>query len=188
MKKRVIIVTDGDEVAKKAVEVAAGNIGGRAISRSAGNPSPLNGQELIGYIKKSTWDPVIVMVDDCGDLGNGEGEKIIREIYEHPDLDLLGVVAVASNTVEEEGVRVDRSVTRQGTITERAVDKHGDEKHDKVVRGDTVSILSELKIPVIIGLGDPGKMDFSDRPEDGAPLTTRALQEIINQNGRSRLN
>jgi len=184
VKKRVIIVTDGDEVAKKAVEVAARNIGGRTISRSAGNPTPLTGKELIGMIGKSAGDPVVVMVDDCGDPGEGEGEAIIKQIYESPDIDLLGVVAVASNTADGDGVRVDGSVTRQGALTANAVDKHGDEKQDKVVAGDTLGILKGLNIPVVIGLGDPGKMYFSDTPEAGAPLTTKALQEIISRSGR----
>ncbi|HHW49425.1 MAG TPA: stage V sporulation protein AE, partial [Clostridiaceae bacterium] len=44
-KRKVILVTDGDSVAKEAVEIAASNIGARCISDSAGNPTVLTGQE-----------------------------------------------------------------------------------------------------------------------------------------------
>lgn len=46
-KRRVILVTDGDGIAKKAVETAALRIGGRCISKSAGNPTPLSGKKII---------------------------------------------------------------------------------------------------------------------------------------------
>jgi len=32
---------------------------------------------------------------------------------------------------------------------------------------------------VIVGIGDPGKMDFYDSIEKGAPITTKALQEVL---------
>ena len=38
--KKVILVTDGDEIAKAAVERAAQNLNLRTISSSAGNPYP----------------------------------------------------------------------------------------------------------------------------------------------------
>ncbi len=181
MKRKVIIVTDGDNIAKGAVETATTNIGGRSISRSAGNPTPLDGYEMIEMIKQAEKDPVVVMVDDCGNPGRGEGERIIKTIAEHSEIELLGVVAVASNTRDEEGVRVDASITNQSSVTEKAVDKQGNEKADNVVIGDTLSILKDLKVPVIIGLGDPGKMDYEDKVESGAPITTKALQEILSR-------
>ncbi|WP_222430861.1 stage V sporulation protein AE, partial [Bacillus licheniformis] len=38
-KRKVILVTDGDIYAAKAIEYAARKTGGRCISQSAGNPS-----------------------------------------------------------------------------------------------------------------------------------------------------
>lgn len=45
LKRKVILVTDGDLVAKKAVETASRNIGARCISCSAGNPTRLSGEQ-----------------------------------------------------------------------------------------------------------------------------------------------
>lgn len=179
MKHKVIIVTDGDKIAKEAVETAARNIGGRSISRSAGNPSPLSGEEVIQLILQAAADPVVVMVDDCGNPGFGIGELIISQIAEHPDLELLGVVAVASNTKEETGVKVDESVSQTAEVTDMGVDKEGLPRADRHVIGDTLSVLQNLNIPIIVGLGDPGKMDFKDKVEAGAPITTKALREIL---------
>lgn len=179
MKHRVIIVTDGDNIAKEAVETAARNIGGRSISRSAGNPTPLSGAEMIRCIQQAASDPVVVMVDDCGNPGLGEGELLIRQIAEHPALDLLGVVAVASNTKEEIGVDVDESVTQTAEITDKGVNKEGLPQTDGRVVGDTLSVLQDVNVPIIVGLGDPGKMDFKDKAESGAPITTKALQKIL---------
>ena len=65
-RRRVILITDGDEYAKRAVERVAHDIGGRCISLSQGNPSILTGQELVNLIKKAANDPVLVMFDDSG--------------------------------------------------------------------------------------------------------------------------
>jgi len=179
----VIIVTDGDRVAGRTVRVAAHNIGARFISLTTGNPTPLSGQEIIGLIKQTPHDPVIIMVDDRGKSGFGKGEQVIKYVTEHPDIEVIGAVAVASNTGYTGGVQVDESVTRCCDIVSGPVDKLGnpEEMGHKYLEGDTVDILSELDIPVIIGTGDTGKMDFADDYEKGAPVTTKALQEIINR-------
>ena len=36
-RRKVVIITDGDNVARQAAETAAAQVGGRCISRSAGN-------------------------------------------------------------------------------------------------------------------------------------------------------
>jgi len=71
VKHKVILVTDGDMMAKGAVETAASNVGGRCISVSAGNPTVLTGREILDYISKAAHDPVVVMVDDRGWEGAG---------------------------------------------------------------------------------------------------------------------
>jgi stage V sporulation protein AE len=179
MKRKVILVTDGDICAKKAIEAATKNIGGRCISRSAGNPTPISGEEIIEYIKDAKHDPVVVMVDDRGDTHKGFGEEAMEYIFKSPDIDILGVIAVASNTNGVRGVKVDYSIDRDGNIVKNAVNKHGESKPGKIVKGDTVDVLNDFRAPIIIGVGDPGKMDGFDDVEIGAPIITKAMEEIL---------
>lgn len=44
IRRRVILITDGDEYAKRAVERVAQEVGGRCITQSHGNPSVLTGR------------------------------------------------------------------------------------------------------------------------------------------------
>ncbi|EYE88096.1 stage V sporulation protein AE [Fervidicella metallireducens AeB] len=179
MKRKVILVTDGDRAAQRAVEIAAKNIGGRCISRSAGNPTPLTGAEIVEYIKQAKYDPVVVMVDDRGDTNKGSGEEAMEYILKSPDVDVLGVIAVASNTNGVMGIKIDCSIDQNGNLVNRAVDKHGIVKEDKIIKGDTVDILNDIKKPFIVGVGDPGKMDGFDDCEIGAPIITKAMDEIL---------
>jgi stage V sporulation protein AE len=179
MRRRVIIVTDGDDIAKKAVEEAARNIGGRCISLSAGNPTVLSGEKIIELIKMAKYDPVVVMVDDRGDIGMGYGEKAMSKIMKDEDIELLGIVAVASNTARAKGVMVDCSVDKYGNIINKAVDKYGNSKNNRVLKGDTVNMLSSSNVKYIVGIGDPGKMDGKDNITIGAPIITKAMEQIL---------
>lgn len=179
MKKKVIIVTDGDKVAQKAIETAANNIGGRSISLSAGNPTTLTGKEIINLIKVAEKDPVVVMVDDRGHNGVGSGERAMTDILNSSEIELMGIVAVASNTPNAKGVKIDCSIDKHGNITNKAVDKYGNSMKGKVLKGDTVNTLSEEEVPYLVGIGDPGKMDGKDDSKIGAPVVTKALEEII---------
>lgn len=181
-KPRVILVTDGDRIARHAVEQAAANIGGRTISASAGNPTPLTGDKLVELIKSAHHDPVVVMVDDRGSCHKGRGEKVLQHVANHPDLEVMGVLAVASNTDMIDGAPVDCAVTKRKEIIEGQVDKAGDQvSGERVVLGDTVDVLNELqdRVPIIVGIGDIGKMDGMDNPLKGAQVTTKALNIII---------
>jgi stage V sporulation protein AE len=89
VKRKVILVTDGDLVAKAAVETAARNIGARCISSLAGNPTQKTGREIINLIKQTPHDPVVIMVDDRGKIGEGKGETVLIEIATAPDIDVL---------------------------------------------------------------------------------------------------
>ncbi|GIM48280.1 stage V sporulation protein AE [Collibacillus ludicampi] len=184
-KRKVIIITDGDEVARMAVEAAARQVGGRVISRSAGNPTPLNGQQLVKLIQEAKHDPVLVMFDDNGDGEESYGERALREIATHPLIEVLGAVAVASKTPYVEGTPVDFSIDNQGHILYDEVDKDGRPSHtgQLLIHGDTVDVLKELDIPIIIGMGDPGKMEGHDHVENRAPVTTAAVQEILKRSG-----
>lgn len=180
--KRVILVTDGDRIAKRAVEVAAKNIGARCISASAGNPTSRSGEDLVKMIKQAPRDPVVVMLDDRGFNGEGRGEQALAFITGHPEMQVLGVLAVASNTENVSGCKVNASITKSGEVIEGAVDKTGEPKHAPQ-EGDTVEIIDRLNLPLVIGIGDIGKMDGADEAVRGAPLTTKAFQTIIEKSG-----
>lgn len=184
-KRRVILVTDGDGIARKAVETAALRIGGRCISKSAGNPTPMSGRSIVELIKQTPYDPVVVMVDDRGHTGMGKGEKAIRDIVQSPDVEILGVIAVASNTEGVNGARIDFSVTKDGNIIENTVDKCGNKVEGNKINGDTVDILESVEVPIIVGVGDPGKMDGRDCCAKGAPIITKAMKEIIERSSTS---
>jgi len=182
-KRKVILVTDGDSVAQRAVETAVANIGGRCISRSGGNPTPMTGWEIVELIKSAKNDPVVVMADDKGSPQTGQGEWALYNIINHPDIEILGVIAVASNTNGVNGIEVDFSITCDGKIIRGAVDKDGLPKKGTVLYGDTVDIIEKCDVPVIIGIGDIGKMEGKDDCEIGAPILTKAIEEILSRSG-----
>jgi stage V sporulation protein AE len=182
-KKKVIIVTDGDMAAKEAVETAASNIGARCISSSAGNPTVLSGKEMIARIMEAPYDPVVVMVDDKGAVGKGRGEAAMEEILDCTDIEVLGVIAVSSNGKDCCGLKADCSVTRDGEVVHTAVDKDGLEMRSDKLCGDTLSILKSRRDIFVIGIGDPGKMYYSDDILKGAPVTTKAMEIILEHNG-----
>ena len=180
--KEVIVVTDGDMVAKDAVEEATRNIGGRCISLSSGNPTILDGNEIVELIKIAEHDPVVVMVDDRGMKGKGKGEQALQFLLQSSDIKILGLVAVASNGKDINELKVDFSIDSNKNKIQHAVDKCGEEVDINEISGDTLSIIKRFRdrVPVIVGIGDPGKMDRKDKACIGAPVTTQALQEIIN--------
>lgn len=182
-KRKVILVTDGDMVAKGAVEKAAYNIGARCISASAGNPTILTGKEILERIGEAEHDPVVVMVDDRGWKGEGPGEQAMETILQDKNVDVLGIVAVSSNGKDCNGLNVTCSITKEGKIIDSAVDKYGTDLHNNNICGDTLSILKNRSDIIIVGIGDPGKMDFNDEITKGSPITTLALKEIINRSG-----
>lgn len=62
------------------------------------------------------------------------------EVYNSPDINILGVLAVASNTNCMDGARVDLSVTDAGAIVKRPVNKDGKTTRSHELRGDTVEL------------------------------------------------
>ena len=182
-KVRVILVTDEDRTAQEAMEVAAQNIGGRCISASAIDNFAPDAKELLAMIKSAAGDPVVVMFDDQGEEGLGKGEQLLARVVSDPYIEVLGAIAVASNTEGVRGVEPDFSVTKDGDIVAGGVNKEGHPVESPLIKGDTVDVLRKLDIPIIVGLGDPGKMQFADAAATGAPATTVALQEILRRNG-----
>lgn len=182
MKKKVIVVTDGDNVAKKAIEKATQQMGGRCISASSGNPTRLTGQQIASLIHKSKGDPIVVMVDDRGQAGTGQGEQVTEYLANHPDIEIIGALAVASNSPYVEGIHPEASILNTGKIVEGAVDKDGMKASQDLIFGDTVENLEKLGIEHIIGIGDIGKMHGKDDITKGVPITVKALQEILGRN------
>ena len=184
-KRRVILITDGDQVARRAVEKVAAEVGCRVISRSSGNPTPLNGESIVNLVKHAKHDPVLVMFDDNGNGDYGYGEEALEYVTKHPDIEVLGAVAVASNTPFVDGVKVDFSIDQNCQVIQNAVDKDGHPAHggDSVVYGDTVDVLSSTDVPIIVGVGDIGKMQGKDHFLKGAPITKTAILEILKRSG-----
>ncbi|GER66074.1 stage V sporulation protein AE [Weizmannia acidilactici] len=183
-KRRVILVTDGDEYAKKAIECVAKKIGGRCISQTRGNPTVLSGEQTVELIKNAASDPVFAMFDDSGYIGPGSGEEALMYVAGHPDIEVLGVIAVASKTHQAEWSRVDVCIDNNGELTPYGVDKFGvPEMELKKINGDTVYSLDCLDVPVIVGIGDIGKMSKKDDYKIGAPITEKAVSLILERSG-----
>lgn len=186
-KVRVILITDGDRCAQHTVEKIAKDLNLRCISASAGNPTPISGQEIVSLLKTVPHDPVLVMFDDRGRRDKGKGETAMEYVASHPDIKVLGAVAVASNTQGIQGVPADVCINGTGDIVATSVDKYGQEKSatasKPVVTGDTVDVLNDVDIPVIVGVGDIGKMDKADDIRRGSPITKKAIEEILKRSG-----
>lgn len=180
-RKKVILITDGDSVAQRVVETVAPEVGVRCISFSGGNPSLLDSAALVDLIHQAASDTVLVMVDDNGDPGKGKGETLIKALAKEPSVEIIGAVAVASDNHRGHGIHVDYSVTREGEVIEGPVDKDGYPAVESRLHGDTVDTLESVDIPVVVGLGDPGKMKNADRISRLAPRTHKAIEMILQQ-------
>ncbi|MEH7111771.1 stage V sporulation protein AE [Neobacillus niacini] len=184
IRRRVILITDGDEYAKRAIEHVARDVGGQCITQSQGNPSVLTGAELVKLIIKAEKEPVLIMFDDSGLVGEGAGEKALKYVATHKDVEVLGIIAVAAKTHQAEWTRIDVSIDRDGELTPYGVDKHGiPELEIGRLNGDTVYCLDELDVPIIVGIGDVGKMARRDHYERGAPITKKAVELILERSG-----
>lgn len=183
-RRRVIMVTDGDEYALKVIEYVAKKIGGRCISRSQGNPTTLSGEEMVKYILSTPYDPVFVLFDDCGFQGEGMGEQALKYVASHPQIKVIGVIAVASKSKHKEWSKIDISIDRDGQLTNFGVDKDGiPDIEGGRIYGDTVYCLDQLSVPIVVGIGDIGKMNRRDCIEKGAPITMKAVEIILERSG-----
>lgn len=184
--RQVILITDGDDYARRTIEKVAAEIGGRCISMSHGNPTVLTGPDIVRLIKKAANDPVLVMFDDSGFMGEGAGEKALKYVANHQDIHVLGVLAVASNTHHKEWTRVDVCVDREGNLTPFGVDKFGlPDLEIGRINGDTVYCVDELDVPVVVGIGDIGKMSKHDHFDNGSPITRKAIEIILERSGKN---
>lgn len=181
-KRKVILITDGDKSAREAIENVAQKVGGRCISLSAGNPTPISGEDLVKMIMTSPLDPTLVMIDDKGEIGQGQGELAMDYIINHQDIEVLGVVAVASNTHYTKKIDVDISIDRYGQVLRGSVNKDGLPSIGGLA-GDTVEILGEEDVPIVVGTGDTGKMKGFDSTRNGNQVTLKAVEEILARSG-----
>lgn len=178
MAKKVIVVTDGDRTAYRAIRTAAKALNLTPVGDTEGNPTPLGGEAVIRAIREAPGDVAVAMVDDRGDAGRGAGERDLETILRAEALEVLGVVAVAAHTRGVAGTVPDVSVDAAGDVVRGAVGKEG-ERSGRVLYGDTVDVLRRFPDVPVVGLGDPGKMGGQDRPQEGAPATTEALRMIL---------
>lgn len=179
---RLIVITDGDVAAVQAAERIAGELGLDCISRSGGRPTPLAAHDIVDLARTAPRDPVLVLVDDDGRSDRHRGERVLQELLEHPEAEVLGVVAVASDTPHVRGVRVDASVTGKGSLIRGPVDKEGGPLPGGTLKGDTVDALRHWD-GLVVGIGDVGKMEGRDDPDRGCPVTARAITEILRRHG-----
>lgn len=183
-RRKVIFLTDGDEYARKTVEYVANQIGGRCISASFGNPSSLTGAKIVQLIKSASQDPVLVMFDDSGLVGEGAGETAMKYVSAHKDIELLGVIVVAAKTRQNEWTKVDLCIDQDGLLTEFGVDKFGVREMERGrLNGDTVYCVDSLGAPIVIGIGDIGKMAGHDELDRGSPITKMAVELILERSG-----
>jgi len=183
-RRRVILITDGDDHARKSIELIAKEVGGTCITLSHGNPTPINGNLIVKLIKKAASDPVFAMFDDSGIVGEGTGENALKYVASHKDIHVLGIIAVAARTKQAEWTRVDVCIDRDGDLTPYGVDKYGvPELEIGRLNGDTVYCLDQLNIPLIVGIGDIGKMAGKDDVKKGSPITRKAVELILERSG-----
>ncbi len=124
------------------------------------------------------------MFDDSGYIGEGPGETALRYVATHKEIYVLGVIAVAAKTKQAEWTRVHVSIDREGNLTEYGVDKYGiPDTEIGRINGDTVYCIDELDIPVVVGVGDIGKMGLKDHFSNGSPVTKLAVELILERSG-----
>ncbi|MFS1518080.1 stage V sporulation protein AE [Bacillus sp. SCS-151] len=182
--RHVIIITDGDEYALRTIEYIATEIGGRCISKSFGNPTKLSGPEIVQYILHAKHDPVFVMFDDSGYIGEGSGETALQYVVNHKKINVLGIIAVAAKTNFTEWTKVDVCIDNTGELTQFGVDKYGVKEWEVGrINGDTVYCLDHLKVPIVVGIGDIGKMAMQDHIKYGSPITRKAVALILERSG-----
>jgi stage V sporulation protein AE len=108
----------------------------------------------------------------------------LKYVAGHQDIEVLGVIAVASKTHQTEWAKVDVSIDRFGELTEYGVDKGGlKDLEVGRISGDTVYCLDQIDVPIIVGIGDIGKMARKDSVKNGCPITMKAVELILERSG-----
>ncbi|GAA5415419.1 hypothetical protein Pryu01_00443 [Paraliobacillus ryukyuensis] len=178
--KEIIIITDGDHFARKAMDVISQQIGGVALTALADNPSKIDANTIIKTIQHIDAELIYVLIDDAGFSGIGSGEHILKTLAHEPSITIIGAVAVAAHTKNKEWTRISFAIDQDGNITSKGVNKEGIPIYDdKRINGDTVYLLDQLSIPTVVGIGDIGKMQGRDDVSKGCPITRKAIEMIL---------
>ncbi|MFP7493743.1 stage V sporulation protein AE [Terribacillus saccharophilus] len=182
--KRVILITDGDAYAKRTIDFLAEKLGGTSLSYLADNPMTVSAEVMKDAIHGAAAEPVYVLLDDGGVPGIGNGERLLQSIAADPAINVIGALAVAAHTQNREWSRVSFSIDQDGELQPYGVDKEGviTEEIGRI-NGDTVYLLDQLNLPLVIAIGDIGKMHGKDAIEIGSPITERALRMILEREG-----
>ncbi|MDL4840745.1 stage V sporulation protein AE [Aquibacillus rhizosphaerae] len=184
VQKKVIVITDGDEYARKTLDYLAGEIGGTSLSYLSDNPTHVSPSEVKHAIYNTSKDPVYVLIDDAGIPGVGAGEKILLELVDDPKIEIIGVIAVAAHTKNTEWSRFTFAIDHYGELIPYGVDKQGVRLPEiGRINGDTVYSLDQLDLPIIIAIGDIGKMQGKDDIKKGSPITRKAIEIILERGG-----
>jgi stage V sporulation protein AE len=182
--KNIIVITDGDEYARKTLDYLANEIGGTCLSYLSDNPTIASPDEVIQAVLKAREEPVYVLIDDAGIPGVGAGEKILIALEDHPSIHILGAIAVAAHTKNMEWSRFTFAIDRNGELTSNGVDKEGVPIPEiGRINGDTVYSLDQLDLPIVIAIGDIGKMQGKDDLKKGSPITRKAIEMILERGG-----
>lgn len=184
--KKVIIITDGDVYAKKTLDYLADQIGGTCLAYLSDNPTVASVEEIKEAIYQAKSEPVYVLVDDAGVVGAGAGEKIVMTIADDPTIEIMGAIAVAAHTKNIEWSRFTFAIDQNGELIPNGVDKEGIPLPDiGRINGDTVYCLDQLDLPIVIAIGDIGKMRGKDDIKKGSPITRKAIEIILERGDKS---
>ncbi|KGX85972.1 stage V sporulation protein AE [Pontibacillus litoralis] len=179
-KKKVIIITDGDEYARKVIQHVSSEIGGTCLAELATNPTTATIHQFTAAINSAKEEPIYVLLDDAGIPGIGAGETILMHLAQNSSVDIIGAVAVASHTKYQEWTRFDFAINGDGELIPNGVDKEGIPEFEfGRISGDTVYCLDQLHIPTIVAIGDIGKMRGKDDVKHGSPITRKAIELIL---------
>ncbi|GGM22449.1 stage V sporulation protein AE [Paraliobacillus quinghaiensis] len=182
--KQVIVITDGDEYARNTIDYLAKLIGGTALVQFADNPTTSSASDVIKAIQQANENPVYVLIDDAGVSGIGLGEEVLLALESDPGITIIGAVAVAAHTKNLEWSRVSFSIDQEGNVIGNGVDKEGIAIPEiGRINGDTVYLLDQLDLPVVIAIGDIGKMNGHDDISKGSPITRKAIELILEREG-----
>ncbi|GGD00069.1 stage V sporulation protein AE [Pontibacillus salipaludis] len=180
LSKKVIVITDGDEYARKAIDYLAGEVGGTSLAQYSANPTTASSEEIIKAVNRAKEEPVYVLLDDAGIQGVGPGERVLLDLAKESSITIIGAIAVASHTRYREWSRFTFAIDRKGEIVAQGVDKEGEREMEiGRISGDTVYSLDELDIPTVVAIGDIGKMYGQDDLKKGVPITRKAIELIL---------
>ena len=183
-KKRVIIITDGDEYAKKTLDYLVEQIGGTCLSYLSDNPTQATPDEVKQAVHLCKEEPVYVLIDDAGVYGVGSGEAILVALAKDPQVEIIGAIAVAAHTKNMEWSRFTFAIDQHGELIPNGVDKEGVRLPEVGrINGDTIYSLDQLDLPIVIAIGDIGKMHGKDDIKKGSPITRKAIEIILERGG-----